>query len=257
MTGRLVLGTSGYDYPHWRDGVFYPHGIRHDEVLPFYARHFGAVEINATFYRLQSEETFRHWRGATPPDFRFVLKGSRFITGTKRLLDPEEPLRTFFGNARPLGDKLDCVLWQLRPDTKADASRLGRFCEALRSIAPRGVRHAFEFRNETWLDDAVYDVLRRHGHALVIAHSSRWPRREVLTADWTYLRFHGGAQLYGSEYSDEELSYWSDRARAWLAEGVDVYAFFNNDAHGFALCDASRLRTLAEGKVSVIPTGGR
>lgn len=254
MTGRLVLGTSGYDYPHWRS-VFYPPELHHDRLLPFYAEHFGAVEVNATFYRLQSEETFRHWRDTTPRDFRFVLKGSRFLTHVKRLRDAEEPLRTFFGNAKPLGDKLDCVLWQLRPDMKADAERLASFCDALRREAPK-VRHAFEFRERSWFSDTVYAVLRAHGHALVIAHSNRWPREEVLTTSWTYLRFHGGEGAYGSAYSERQLHYWADRAREWLGEGMDVYAFFNNDAFGHAVHDARRLGDMTAVEAAMA-TGGR
>jgi uncharacterized protein YecE (DUF72 family) len=244
MAGRFLWGTSGYSYDHWRE-VFYPKGMKTGDRLAYYAEHFPAVELNVTHYRLPDRDVFSSWRAQTPDDFRFVLKGSRLITHFKRLLDPKDAVREFFDHASGLRDKLECVLWQLPPKMPADAGRLDAFCEVVGHVSP--VRQAFEFRNDTWFAEEVYDVLRRHGCALCVAHSPERKPREVLTAPFTYLRFHGGEKMYDSDYTDQELARWARLARRWLKAGTDVYAFFNNDPHGYAVEDARGLAALVQG----------
>jgi uncharacterized protein YecE (DUF72 family) len=239
VKARFVCGTSGYSYQHWK-GVFYPPEVKPPHWLEFYADHFDAVELNVTYYNLPKRETFESWREHTPDDFRFVAKGSRLITHYHRLHDVDDAVREYFSRASGLGEKLDAVLWQLPPKMHADAERLDAFCALVNRVS--AVRHVFEFRESSWLAPEIYAVLRRHGCALCIANSPTWDTAEEITADFTYLRFHGGRVLYGSEYSPEELEAWADKARKWLGRGIGVYAFFNNDAHGFAVSDAQRLR---------------
>ena len=240
---ELIVGTSGFVYPHWR-GVFYPEGLAEAERLPFYARYFGAVELNVTYYNLPTRENFERWASEVPAGFRFVIKGSRYVTHMKKLKDAEEPVRQLLSRASALGPAFSAVLWQLPANFHRDSMRLGKFCNILAHAEPR-VRHAFEFRHESWLTEDVYRILRDHGHALCIAHSTRWPRAEVVTTDFTYLRFHGGAGTYDSRYTDGELREWADKARGWLSSGKDVYAFFNNDAHGYAIDNARSFAHLA------------
>lgn len=247
--GRVLVGTSGFSYDHWADGVFYPPHLSRSKWLPYYADRFATVELNVTYYRLQRREAFETWDSQTPSDFRFALKGSRLITHYHRLHDVTEAVRTFLERAEPLGQKLEVVLWQLPPRLQVDVPRLDAFCALLRKLSPR-LRHSFEFRDRSWFDGGVYRVLEEHGYALCVAHSARWPREEVATAPYVYLRMHGGEKTPDSAYTEAELRGWADKAKAWHDEGRDVYVYFNNDAHGYAVRDAERFRTLAGGRVA-------
>lgn len=242
---RLLVGTSGFVYPHWK-GIFYPEGLSEPGWLAYYAQRFPVVELNVTYYNLPERETFRRWRRGAPAGFTFVVKGSRYITHMKKLKDAGEPVSNLMSAASGLGDEFACVLWQLPANFRANVGRLEEFCGVLARRA-RKVRHAFEFRHDSWFTDDVYAVLRERGHALAIAHSDRWPRAEVITAPFTYLRFHGGETTHDSAYTRAEIESWAAKASSWLAEGLDVYAFFNNDAHGYALHDAREFETLAGG----------
>lgn len=242
---RVFVGTSGYNYQHWWDGVFYPSNVPQRKWLEYYAQHFDSVELNVSFYRLPKKSVFEGWRRRTPEKFVFAVKGSRFITHVKKLGDCEEPLKLFFENARVLEEKLGIVLWQLPPNLHVNREKLEGFCELLeRNEIARNTRHAFEFRHKTWFCDEVYEILRRYKFSLCVAHSNRWPYEEVVTTDHVYLRFHGGEILYGSNYSDEELEGWAEKARNWLNGERDIYAYFNNDAYGYAVYNALKFREL-------------
>lgn len=244
---KLLVGTSGYNYKHWGDGVFYPPELSQRNWLEYYAEHFNTVELNVTFYRLPQTSAFLSWEKRTPADFKFALKGSRFITHIKRLKECEDSLSLFFTRANELKEKLEVVLWQLPPGLKKNMERLEHFCQLIsENKEAKEVRHAFEFRHHSWFSDDVYSLLQKNNFSLCIAHSNRWPYREVVTADFVYLRFHGGEVLYSSNYSEEELSDWAKKAGKWLGEGRDVYAYFNNDAYGYALFNALRFRELVE-----------
>lgn len=245
---RFLYGTSGYSYDHWR-GSFYPPHTASGDRLAFYATRFPAVELDVTFYRLPAREVFARWRDATPDGFRFAVKGSRLITHFRRLSGAEEAVRTFFEHAAGLGDKLEVVLWQLPPAMTADTARLDAFCALATAATP--ARHAFEFRNAAWFADETYAVLRAHGCGLCVASSPDDESPDVLTADFTYLRFHGGRTLPDAAYSDAEIAAWAEVARRRLAEGCDVYAFFNNDAHAYAPSDARRLSALVGERTTV------
>ncbi|MBC7345545.1 MAG: DUF72 domain-containing protein, partial [Clostridia bacterium] len=162
---ELLVGTSGYNYRHWGQGVFYPPGLSSHRWLEYYAQHFGAVELNVTFYRLPEPKTFAGWHRRTPNDFRFVVKGSRLITHVRRLKGVEDALAVFFQNASALGDKLSCALWQLPPRFPQDVGLLAQFIRQL----PRSCRHSIEFRDESWLTEEVYELLREAGISLCLA----------------------------------------------------------------------------------------
>ncbi len=230
---ELRVGTSGWHYQHWR-GVFYPTDLKTRDWLSFYARHFETVEVNNSFYRLPAPETFATWRSNTPEGFTFAVKANRFITHVKRLRDPEEPLSRFFRSAAGLEEKLGPILFQLPPRWQAVPERLRDFARSL----PRGYRYVFEFRDPSWFLPEIYQVLEEANCALCAASSPAFPEVRRTTADFAFLRFHGGKILYGSKYSREELSEWASYALDLLAEGRDVYAYFNNDAYGYALEDA-------------------
>jgi len=244
---KLLVGTSGYNYRHWWNGVFYPRELPQKRWLEFYSQFFDTVELNVSFYRLPKRETFEGWYQRTPEHFLFSVKGSRFITHIKRLKDCHEPLQAFFDHAHGLKEKLNVVLWQLPPKFKVNLERLDGFCSLLADISTSSpVRQSFEFRDESWFCPEVYGLLEKHNFSLCLAHSSILPSVERVTTDFTYIRFHGGACLYGSNYSEGELRDWSKRIGVWLGEGMNVYSYFNNDAFGFAVKNALTLKELAE-----------
>ena len=235
----LRIGCSGWNYAHWRNGVFYPPRLPPRRWLDFYARHFDTVELNNTFYRLPRREAVARWVEETPPQFVFAVKMSRYITHIKRLTDLGGGIVRFYERIEPLvrSPKLGPVLWQLPPTFRRNDERLAAALAAL----PPG-RHCFEFRHESWFADDVYELLRRHGVALVIGDDARrpWQTRE-LTADWTFVRFHGGRRGARGNYSRTELEEWARQVERWRRH-TDVFLYFNNDWEGFAIRNALWLK---------------
>ncbi|MGC9318965.1 MAG: DUF72 domain-containing protein, partial [Armatimonadota bacterium] len=221
----FMAGTSGYQYDHWV-GPFYPEDLPRSEWFAYYARHFDVVEINNTYYGLPEVETFDTWRERASDGFTYVLKYSRYGSHLKKLKDPADHIDTFLERATHLGDLLGPILVQLPPNWHADQGRLQAFLD----YAPPEHRWAVEFRDPDWLREEIFDVLRTHNAALVI-HDMIRDHPRVLTADWVYLRYHGGER---GEYTYQKMSAEASRVEDYLDRGLDVYAFFNNDAHGWA-----------------------
>ncbi|MFA5867684.1 MAG: DUF72 domain-containing protein [Actinomycetota bacterium] len=243
MGASCYIGTSGFSYDHW-SGPYYPSEIRQNERLAFYARDFTTVEINATFYRLQSAQSYKRWKGDTPLSFRFSVKGSRYITHLKRLRDTGEAVARFYALADELGEKLAVTLWQTPPDFYKDLNLLADFLTLLKAQAPSGVRHAFEFRSEDWFTGETYSLLDSHGCGLVIADSDLYPTQtDVVCGGFIYLRLHG-RKANGYNYREIDLKPWADKIASWMAEDIDVYAYFNNDTKGFAIRNALSLRRM-------------
>jgi uncharacterized protein YecE (DUF72 family) len=245
--GNVRIGCSGWNYSHWRNGVFYPPRCAQKNWLSYYSRFFDTVEINSTFYRLPSPTSATHWLEQTPDDFLFAVKVSRYLTHVKRLRELHDHLGTLLERLGPLAasPKLGPFLWQLPPTFRRDDVRLA---EALGAL-PTEFRHAFEFRHESWFCERVYDLLRSHNVALVIADRPEISsfQTEELTADFTFLRFHSGLQQHGGDYVSAELRQWATKIHAWSA-AVDVLAYFNNDWNGYAIKDALELSGLLEAR---------
>ena len=235
----IRIGTSGWVYQDWK-GVLYPDDLPQRLWLERYAENFGTVEINASFYHLPKRATFEGWRRRTPPGFVFAVKANRYITHRLKLADVEEPWQRFLEAARGLGRKLGVALLQFPPRWHADPQRLAAFLR----LVPRGLRCAFEFRDPSWFCDEIYALLRKRGAALCRSSSPSFPDADVVTAPFFYVRFHGGSSLYSSNYSDQELAVWAEALKAYRAQGLDAYAYFNNDVSGYAVRNARRLREL-------------
>ncbi|MEO3433869.1 DUF72 domain-containing protein [Inquilinus sp. CAU 1745] len=240
---RPLVGISGWTYKPWR-GVFYPEGLVQRRELEYASRQFRSIEINGTFYGLQKPDAFRRWREETPDGFVFAVKGSRYITHTRRLKEIEKPLANFLASGvLALEEKLGPILWQLPPSLRFDAERLDAFLSLLPSdteeaarlakrhddrlngrswMRPgrkRTLRHALEVRHDSFKTKEFIDLLRRHKTALVFTDAVDWPYMEDVTADFIYLRLHGSEELYASGYSKKALDRWADRVGKWAAGG--------------------------------------
>ncbi len=230
---RLRTGTSGFAYKEWK-GNFYPQDLPNTKMLDFYSSTFDSVEINNTFYRLPKQEVLEKWRSEVPDDFSFVLKASRRITHFKRLKDEaSEPLTYMAETAMAgLGANLGPILFQLPPNFKKDLERLQGF---LRMI-PHSLRTAFEFRNPTWFEDDVYDVLREAGAALVLADTEEDEAPLVATADFGY------ARLRRPDYDEAALAGWAKafKSQPWS----EAFVFFKHEDDGAGPAMAKQFRVL-------------
>lgn len=244
----LYVGTSGWQYPDWRD-LLYPPGLPRHRWLERYGEAFATVENNNAFYRLPGHETFRTWRERTPPDFVMAVKASRFLTHIKRLKDPEGPVRLLLDAAEGLGDRLGPILLQLPPTLRADPDRLAACLACFRGRA----RVAVEPRHDSWWTDEIRDILAAHGAALCWSDRLGRPLTPLWrTAGWTYVRFHEGRARPWPSYGDAALRSWVDRlgAAGPGETGVrpldqDCYVYFNNDPGGAAVRDAVRFAAIA------------
>src|SRR3712207_1916761 len=234
----IRIGTSGWIYNHWR-GLFYPQTLGQSEWFSYYAREFDTVEINNSFYRLPSGETFAAWRDQAPQGFLYAVKASRFLTHLKKLKDPEEPLQRFFEGARHLEGTLGPVLYQLPPRWRVDLPRFEHFLAAL----PRGYSHVVEFRDPSWLVEDVFRLMEQYGvaHCIHDMRPLQIPLR--VTAAPIYLRFHGTSK-YSGDYQQATLETWAQRIDDWRSQHLDVFVYFNNDIGGYALANAKTLREL-------------
>jgi uncharacterized protein YecE (DUF72 family) len=240
---EVRVGLSGWNYAHWRNGVFYPPRLPAARWLDFYAGRFDTVEVNSTFYRLPRRDAVARWLEQTPDGFLFSIKASRYLTHVKRLRDLGPGLERFLERIEPLlgSSKLGPLLWQLPPTFRRDHSRLA---DALGRL-PRELRHCVEFRDPSWFVEETYALLREHGVALAIGDRPQVNdfQAHELTADWTYVRFHGGSRGRRGNYSESELREWAERLRAWRTKH-EVLAYFNNDWEGFAPRNAALLKRL-------------
>jgi uncharacterized protein YecE (DUF72 family) len=218
---RLLVGTSGYNFPEWR-GSFYPPTLASGKWLEYYAQQLGTVEINYTFYRMPNAKTIAGWNAATPESFIFVLKAPQRITHIARLRTIDEPLRVFLDLARKLNAKLGAVLFQLPPNFKKDLARLGD----LLTQFPTDVRAACEFRHASWWSDDVYDLLRSTNTALCVADTEAGTTPLVATADFGYIR------LRDEGYDAAGLGEWKMKVQVLGSAWTDAFIFFKHEEKG-------------------------
>jgi uncharacterized protein YecE (DUF72 family) len=242
VRAKVYVGTSGWNYKHWI-GRFYPEDLPQNEMLGFYARQFDSVEINNSFYQLPKLKTFNNWRQAVPKNFTFAVKASRFITHMKKLKAPKTSSRKLFTHVKRLDHKLGPILFQLPPHWQCDIARLAAFIEAM----PAKHSYVFEFRDESWFNPEVYRLLAKHNVAFCIHdfRSKESPRE--ITADFTYLRFHGPHKAaYSGSYPPRVLEKWAKKITEWQHQLSAIHVYFNNDAEGHAIRNALSLRELLE-----------
>jgi uncharacterized protein YecE (DUF72 family) len=238
--GRIHIGCSGWVYKHWR-GIFYPEGLPQRLWFDHYTQDFDTVEINNSFYRLPSSETFEKWRDQAPSGFCYALKANRFLTQAKKLKECEEPLERMMSAARCLGDRLGPMLYQLPPTLRINLDRLRDFLE----IMPADVTNVFEFREKSWYVPETYDLLDRYGASFCVHDMPGLGSERVAVGRIAYVRFHGGEGKYWGRYPDERLRGWTDWIVEQAGQGRSVWCYFNNDIHGHAIEDARTLKAMA------------
>lgn len=240
MKRRIHIGTSGWSYKHWK-GFFYPPKLKPTDWIAFYANQFNITEINASFYRLPLKETVINWIKKVPEDFMFCPKMSSYLTHMKKLLEPEETIERFFEVFKPMQKRMGPVLIQLPPSLKFN---YGKAEHLYRLLKTKYRKHEFvmEVRHSTWLQEESLTLMTKYDIGLVISQSGeRFPYFEMITAKNIYIRFHGPNALYASSYSDAMLKKFAGKFKKWEKEGHEIWIFFNNDLHGYAIGDAKRL----------------
>lgn len=233
MNGRLLLGTQGFAFDDWV-GPFYPPGTPQAKYLEHYAEHFPTVEIDSTFYAIPRQAVVRGWRERTPEGFRFAAKFPRAITHERKLQNAQREAEAFVATMQALGDKLAALTLQFGYDFTPDLSdRLGEFL----SLLPSGVRYAVELRNRKWLTPRLRQMLQTLDVALVLQDLYYMPRLDWITADFTVIRWLGrrsDIERFDRIQIDrtQDLVPWAERVRRFLADGIDVYGYFNNHFAG-------------------------
>jgi uncharacterized protein YecE (DUF72 family) len=253
----IYIGTSGWMYKSWHE-MFYPRELKKD-FLTFYARHYNSLEINTTFYHLPKKSTFEKWRDETPPYFVFAVKMSRYITHIKRMVNCKTAIRRFLGAATGLDNKLGVILVQLPPSLAFKEKVFAKFLadlDSVRQSKKMNVLFAIEPRHPSWFEgqyEKVRELIKAKKMTLVFAHSSVYPfydpdDPQETFSDFIYIRFHGPKEFAGSEYGTNRLKPWAKRMQKWKRQGKTVFAYFNDDAMGFAVKDAKKMQRLVSGK---------
>lgn len=238
----VYIGCSGFSYNHWR-GNFYPEGMSQKEWFKHYRSVFPTVELNVTFYRTPNAETFKHWHDESESTFTFAVKGSRYITHVKRLIDIQEPLERFFTPAQELKEKLQVVLWQFPPGFKCNLQRLEDFLSQLKKYP---FRTTLEFRNDTWVTDEVVSICKGNNVSLCMADWPPFVNELPVTSDFVYIRRHGQQGSYNGYYSTEEIQKDAKRIAGYIKRGLDVFIYYNNDAGGAAPQNAVELKSILQ-----------
>jgi uncharacterized protein YecE (DUF72 family) len=257
--GRIRVGVGGWDYDPWRES-FYPLGLPKSKQLGHMAARLTAVEINATYYKLQKPELFERWAKAVPENFRFALKGSRFCSNRKVLGEAGEAVERFCGQGlAELGDKLGPILWQFMATKIFEAEDFGAFLALLpREVAGVPLRHVVEPRHESFRDPAFVALARAAGVGIAFADSDEFPCVADLSGDVAYARLQRSREDVAAGYTEEELDRWAEAAKAWAggespaglpysgkapaaAGPREVYLFFVAGAKGRNLAAAEAL----------------
>lgn len=240
---HIYIGTSGWSYKSW-EKTFYPADVAKSHHFDFYATQFSTVEINLTFYRLPTERMVQGWRDKAPRGFIYAVKGSRFITHMKKLAHLDGALDKFFERIEPMRRRVGVILWQLPPMLRKDPPRLEAFLKKLPHIGPK---YALEFRHPSWMDEGIFELLRRYNVAHVSVSSKAMPMNLTVTSNLVYIRFHGLEGGAAHDYTRAELEPWAEHIRTQARQGKEVFVYFNNDANVRAPANAKLLCEMVNG----------
>ena len=240
--GNLYIGTSGWSYNHWFE-IFYPPDLANNRMLEYFSSKFDTVELNTSFYGIPQEKTIKKWIRTVPKDFIFTVKGNQMITHRKKLINTKQSLDLFFERINLFKKKLGPILWQLPPSLKPNIERLDQFIKEL----PKNLMHIFEFRHKDWFNDDIFSFLISKNVSPAIINGLNMPIKTDFNSPVIYNRFHGPGSYYQSKYTEKDLQYWGNIISNYLKDGKKVYAYFNNDAFGYAVDNALYLRNLILG----------
>ncbi len=235
MRAATHIGTSGWQYKHWK-GVFYPYELKLRNWLAFYAEHFDCVEVNSSFYGMPAGDAIAGWCDCVPSAFKFAVKAPRRMTHFKKLKNCEPELDELFRQLEAFGRHLGPVLFQLPPRWRCNLRRLESFLDSL----PSQPRPVFEFRDPSWHNDEVYELLARRSTAFCIVDGGGFTTPLLDDGGLVYVRLHGPGATYASNYRAPSLRTWVDRAQAWNRRKKEVFLFFDNDERGYAVKNSTR-----------------
>jgi uncharacterized protein YecE (DUF72 family) len=218
--GRIRVGVGGWVYEPWRDN-FYPAGLAHTRELEYLSRRVTAIEINATYYRTQSAASFAKWRDATPDDFVFAVKATRYATNRRLLAEAGESIERFVDSGlAELGPKLGPIVWQFATTKTFDADDFAAFLKLLpMRVGATPLRHVMEVRHPSFMAPDYLALARRHGVATVFADSDDYPSFADVTGDFVYARLMRCESACETGYPAKSIADWAERARTWRAGG--------------------------------------
>lgn len=239
ISKKVLIGTSGWHYEHWK-GPFYPEDIHVSEMLNFYSQHLSTVEINNTFYQTPEEKTLKQWTENVPAGFIFSVKANRYITHMKKLKDPSSPVSKFLDNINTLGEHTGPILFQLPPNWNINSKRLKNFLSSL----PRGYKYTFEFRNPSWFEVEICNILEEYNASFCVYELAGMISPYIITADFIYVRLHGPDGAYQGSYSTDSLEEWAENITDWTDQGKEIFVYFDNDQNGYAPSNALELQEI-------------
>lgn len=221
QAGRIRIGIGGWTYEPWRE-TFYPADLPKKSELHYASRALTAIEINGTFYRLQTPSVFAKWRDDTPEDFVFTVKAPRYIVSRKNLADNAESIEKFLASGLDqLDHKLGSIMWQLAPTKKFDTADIEAFFRLMpATLGKHRLRHAIEIRHTSFVCEAFVELARKHQVAIVYTHSDEYPGIANLTADFVYARLRQSVADEPTGYPTSQLTRWRTRAELW-SQGRD------------------------------------
>jgi uncharacterized protein YecE (DUF72 family) len=215
---EIRVGIGGWDYDPWRES-FYPKGLPKTKQLEYAASKLTAIEVNATYYKLQKPDLFAKWAKAVPDGFKFTIKASRFCTTKKVLGEGGEGIERFCGQGFiELGDKLGPILWQFMATKRFDPEDFQAFLNLLpQSQDGVRLRHAIEVRHESFRDPRFIAMARAAGAAIVFGDSDGFPCLADVSGDFVYARLRGAQEEVATGYEPAALDRWAGIVRAWAA----------------------------------------
>jgi len=236
MAERYFIGTSGFNYRHWK-GKFYPKEISQKDWLSFYSKNFNTVEINYSFYRWPSQKTIKRWYESSPENFKFTLKAPRTITHIRQIKNTEKWVKNFYKLSSLLKEKFGCILFQLPPKMGFDLKNFEKLKKFLKSL-DRKKENVIEFRDESWWNEEIYNLLEEQNVCFCIVNGLGMPKDIILTSNIAYFRFHGAH--YSTCYSKREMKDYASEMKKLKVK--KIFAYFNNDAMAFAVRNANELK---------------
>lgn len=228
-TKHYYSGLSGLQLPIPK--YLFPPPFENVSRLTYYATFFNSIEINSSFYKIPKPVTVAKWADSVPEHFRFTFKLWKGITHSKGLNFNDADVIAFLDSINAVSEKKGCILIQFPPSIGSTYTiQLERILSCIKESNPtHNWKIAVEFRNKSWYNEDVYDLLNYYRTALVIQDipKSATPLRDH-KSDFVYLRFHGPAGNYRESYSADFLAEHANIIKEWLEDGKTVYVNFNN-----------------------------